>query len=234
MPPSVPAIQSPPGLTLRLLGIVTLLVERFLGRAPVVLAPGALVEAVWRRVQRAFVRVQVLAGTRPGGPPRTPSPPRRRPVPHPAAPPRDPDADLAVVDIWRARREHGWLLAMMPGLREITDRLEQWLCDPALDDLLIADPRFIRTVRALGRMLGVNPDLLPPPPYRAGPPAPAPDPATHDPADLRPAPRGYPHHWRVNQQGFAVLMAERRAAWAPWGAGARQEDPNPDPVPKPA
>ena len=204
------APSTPPGLTVRLLGIVAMLVERFLGHAPVALPQGELVEAIWRRVQRAFVRVQLLAST----PPRAPSPTRRRSAPRPAAPPRDPDQDLSVVDIWRAQREHGWLLAMMPGLREVTDRLEHWLCDLALDDLLIADPRYIRAVRALGRMLGVNPDLLPPP-YRGNPPE---DPAPPDstdlrPTDLRPVPRGYPRHWRVNQQGFAVLMAERDAAW---------------------
>ena len=211
-----------PGLALRLLGIATLLVERFLGRAPTLLPPGELTESIWRAVQRAFVRVQTLATTRP----RPPSAgaarsTRRRPTQRPAPPPADPDAPLSVAAIWRANREHGWLRAMMPALDEVAAQFEAWLCDRDLDALLAADPRYVRAVRALGRMLGVNPDLLPPP-DRPGPQA---DPAeAADPAALRPAPRGYPRQWRVNQQGFALLMAERNEAWG-------HTDPPPTPQP---
>ena len=200
---------TPPSLVLRLLGIATLLVERVLGRAPTLLPPGELTEAIWRAVQRAFVRVQTLATT----PPRPPSaaPARRRATPRPAAPPpADPDAPLSVAAIWRANREHGWLRAMMPALDDVAAQFEAWLCDRDLDALLAADPRTVRAVRALGRLLGVNPDLLPPP-HRARPPWVEPDPA--ETALLRPVPRGYPRQWRVNQQGFALLMAERNAAW---------------------
>ena len=216
---SAPSPGPTPGLALRLIGIARLLVERFLGQAPALLPPGELREAIWRAVQRAFVRVQVLAAT----PPRAPSaapPVRRRSVPRPAAPPRDADTPLSVADLWRANREHGWLRAMMPALAEVTAQLEDWLRERGLDDLLAADPRYIRAVRALGRMLGVNPDLLPPP-WRATPDAAA---AHGDPADLRPVPRGYPSHWRVNQQGFALLLAERNEAWG-------HTDPPPTPQP---
>ena len=212
----------PPSLALRLVGIATLLVERFLGQARTMLPPGELAEAIWRAVQRAFVRVQVLAAT----PPRSAAararrrPAQRRPAQRPAPPPQDQDTPLPVAAIWRAHREHGWLLAMMPALRDVAEQFEDWLYDRDLDDLLAADPRYVRAVRALGRMLGANPDLLPPP-WRAVPLA---DPAPPDAAALRPAPRGYPRQWRVNQQGFALLMAERSAAWAA---------PAPDPAPQP-
>ena len=209
------ATLPPPSLALRLVGIAAMLVERFLGQAKTLLPPGELVEAMWRVVQRAFVRVQVLATKPPHGahhrPPHglaVPRPARRRPAPRPAAPGQD--GELTSADLWRANREHGWLLAMMPALRDVTEQLEDWLRERTLDDLLHADPRYIRAVRALGRMLGVNPDLLPPP-CRAGPPD---DPTEPDPTGLRLAPRGYPRHWRVNQQGFELLMAERNAAWA--------------------
>ena len=98
---------------------------------------------------------------------------------------------------------------MMPGIGPAAAAFEEFLRGPGADDLLAADPRYAGLLRRLGWMLGADPKLLPPSHWSPPPPGPL------DPADLRPAPRGYPRTLRVNQSAFEMLAAQLRAATEP-------------------
>ncbi|MDE2007760.1 MAG: hypothetical protein KGI51_14415 [Rhodospirillales bacterium] len=204
----MPTAITCPGPVACLAGIFRLLVAGFMDRAPVVFPPGALVDAVWRRIQRLAARFRGLATTprraAPAGP-RTPRAPSERTQTGPRRPP-DP------LTTWRVTQEHGWLTTMMPGIDAAAEAFDAFLRTSGPDDLLEADPRYAGLLFRLGRMLGVAEDLLPPP-HWPEPPA--------GPEDLRPAPRGDLRRARVNEPGYALVEARLRPA---------TERPAPDPA----
>jgi len=195
----VPTATTCPGPVACLAGIFRLLVAGFVARAPVVFPPGALVDAVWRRIHRLAARLRWLAATTP--PRAAPSRPRATLI----RPRRPPDP----LTTWRVTHEHGWLVTMMPGIDQAAAAFDAFLRGPGADDLLAADPRYAGLLFRLGRMLGVAEDLLPPPHWPEPPTEPL------DPAALRPAPRGYLRTVRVNQLGYQLLAARPRAAAEP-------------------
>ena len=220
-PKHVPTAITCPGPVACLAGIFRLLVAGFIDRAPVVFPPGALVDAVWRRIQRLAAQFRRLATTprrpAPAGP-RTPRTPSNRTQ---TGPRRAPDP----LTTWRVTQEHGWLAAMMPGIDAAAEAFDAFLRTSGPDDLLEADPRYAGLLARLGRMLGMDPDLLPPPHWPEPPTGP------DDPNELRPAPRGYPRSGRVNQLGYALLEALRRPpAERPAAERPAAERPAPDPA----
>ena len=204
MPRQVPTATTCPGPVACLAAIFRLLVAGFMDRAPAVFPPGALVDAVWRRIHRLAARLRRVATTTP--PRAAPSRPRAILI----GPRRAPDP----LTTWRVTHQHGWLTTMMPGIDQAAAAFDAFLRTSGPDELLGADPRYAGLLFRLGRMLGVAPDLLPPPHW--------PDPPTEplDPAELRPAPSGYLRTDRVNQLGYELLQARQRAA----------ADPPPDPA----
>ena len=190
----MPTAITCPGPVACLAGIFRLLVAGFIDRAPAVFPPGALVDAVWRRIRRLAAQLRWLATTDPRRP--APAGPRRA---SPAGPRRAPDP----LTTWRVAHEHGWLVTMMPGIDAAAAAFDAFLRGSGADDLLEADPRYAGLLFRLGRMLGVTEDLLPPPHW--------PEPPT-GPDDLRPAPRGDLRRARVNQPGYALVEARLRPA----------------------
>jgi len=94
----------------------------------------------------------------------------------------------------------------MPGIDQAAAAFDAFLRGPGADDLLAADPRYAGLLFRLGRMLGVAEDLLPPPHWPEPPTEPL------DPAEMRPAPRGYLRTDRVNQLGYELLETRLRPA----------------------
>ena len=203
MPRNVPTATTCPGPVACLAAILRLLVGSFIDRAPVVFPPGALVQAVWRRIHRLGARLRWLSTTTP--PRAAPAVPGTTAATTPPATPPRPRRAPDPLTTWRITHEHGWLVSMMPGIGPAAAAFEEFLRGPGADDLLAADPRYAGLLHRLGWMLGVNPDLLPPPLLPEPPPGPL------APTDLRPAPPGYPRTLRVNQLAYEMLEARQRA-----------------------
>ena len=215
VPHQVPTAISCPGPVAYLAAIVRVVVGGFRDQIGVALPPGELLEAIWRRVQRLAAQLLWLGATDPPGPARpaaatTPGAPTETAEEVAAKPPMGPPAPRAdrtpdPLTLCRAAHQHGWLICMLPNLHTAADAFEQFLLGPGPDRLMAADPRYAGLLHRLGWMLGVNPDLLPPPLLPEPPPGPL------APTDLRPAPPGYPRTLRVNQLAYEMLEARQRA-----------------------
>jgi len=145
---------------------------------------GALIFLLWNRLRRFAGRFARLAATlRIGGwtlrPPelpavrpeceqRTPGQPaseqratllrKRRPRLRPnGQPDRLPDGFC---------QGRGWLVRLVPEAAVCTSQLEHLLADPEMAAMALASPPMARLLRALCRMLAVDPSPLPPPPRR--------------------------------------------------------------------
>ena len=66
----------------------------------------------------------------------------------------------------RLPQAHGWLAAVGWQVRGYGCQLEYLLSDPAMVELLAAEPRAVRIFRPLCRLLGLRPAALPPLPRR--------------------------------------------------------------------
>ena len=101
----------------------------------------------------------------------TPIPPPR-PEPKPAEPKFVPTHRFRVLSAdpprepLRLPRSWRWLSRLVPQAAAEHARLEEMLRDPAMTELLAADPRLGRILRPLGWMLGVERALLPPSRWR--------------------------------------------------------------------
>ena len=69
-----------------------------------------------------------------------------------------------------------WLLRLIPGAAASRSQREALLREPEMEALLAADPRLVRILRPLCRMLGVHGSVTLPSRKRRAPPAPEPSP----------------------------------------------------------
>ena len=165
----------------RLTGLITWLADRIAGlRDPAGPDPAVgdqagahwpgleprLADALLARLRHLAARFRAVAGTP------IPAP---KPEPKPAEPRFVPTHNLRIMSVDPPPERTGlprawrWLPRLVPQAAAGRARLEDLLRDPALQDMLAADPRLGPILRPLGWMLGVDRALLPAPRRRRRP-----------------------------------------------------------------
>ena len=125
-----------------------------------------LADALLARLRHLAARFRAVAGTP------IPAP---KPEPKPAEPRFVPTHNLRIMSVDPPPERTGlpgawrWLPRLVPQAAAGRARLEDLLRDPALQDMLAADPRLATILRPLGWMLGVDRALLPAPRRRRRP-----------------------------------------------------------------
>jgi hypothetical protein len=173
------ATTAPAALPERLAAILAWLADCVADQGNRKRLPGALVVAIWTRVNRVAAQFRAVAAT-PIPPPR---PARAQPAANPTtAPPEDSPPQAPRTPRRPPVMPYGshWLVRLIPGATASLSQLEALLRDPEMAALLAADARLGRILRPLCWALGVQRSLAPPLRRRRKPPALAGDPADPD------------------------------------------------------
>jgi hypothetical protein len=173
-----------PGLNKVFLGVIEWRIRRLKGQ----------IEKLLARAEAGTLRTQSPADPDKPRKPRLPRPSGERPAPnvHPFA--KD----------WPLPRKFGWLIPLVPAWAPgAAGHLTIQLKDPKLAALVFAHPVLAARFRPLCWMLGVDRDLLPPPPAgrrKPEPHPPSPLAAPRAEAELPPGPAVFDHPAALPQQ----------------------------------